>query len=160
MKLNLKTMMIAGAVVAAMALEGVVFLLLMPGQPKPVAGETQSKDEPSGKDEGTGTDAAEEPLGEPYNCTNNKEESMMHLRFKVAAVVKTNDAVQFRESVTKHKNRIRQAIEKIFRSAERDELNDANLNALKRSMKEEVNKVLRKSYVDEIVVYDFSMIEQ
>jgi flagellar basal body-associated protein FliL len=78
----------------------------------------------------------------------------------VAAVVKTNDAVQFRESVTKHKNRIRQAIEKIFRSAERDELNDANLNALKRSMKEEVNKVLRKSYVDEIVVYDFSMIEQ
>lgn len=160
MKLNPKILIVVGAVITAMTLEAVVFLQLTPAPPKPAAGEAQSKEELVVKDESAAADTSEEPLGEPFNCTNNQEESMMHLRFKVAAVVKVNEAVGFRDTLNLHKNRVRQSVEKIIRSASRDDLNDANLNTLKRLMKEEVNKVLRKSFVIEAVVYDFSMIEQ
>lgn len=160
MKLNMKTMIIAGAVVAAMALEGIAFLLFMPSSPKNAAGETADPEAPAQKEEAVAIDTAEEPLGDPYTCTNNVEESMMHLRFKVAAVVKSNQQVPFRDAVTAHKTRIRQTVETIFRRAERTDLNDASLSTLKRLIREEVNKVLGKSYVIEAVIYDFSMIEQ
>lgn len=160
MKLNLKAVIIAVGVVTAMALEGVFFLLMMPSQPKPAAGEAQSAEETAGKDETADNDTAEEPIGDPFNCTNNQQESNLHLRFKVVAVVKANQSVAFRDMNTAHKTRVRQAIEKIVRRAQREDLNDPNLSTLSRLMREEINKVLGKSYVIEAVIHDFSMIEQ
>jgi flagellar basal body-associated protein FliL len=160
MKLSLKGMIMAGAVVAAMTLEAVVFLLLMPSHPPSAAGDAQVSDKTAATDEQGAIDTAEEPLGDPFNCTNSKEESNLHLRFKVAAVVKANQTVPFRESKEAHKNRVRQAVEKIVRSANREDLNDPNLSTLKRLIREEVNKILGKSFVIEAVIHDFSMIEQ
>lgn len=160
MKLNLKAIIIAVGVVTAMALEGVVFLLMMPGQPKPAAGDAQSAEDTAEKEAVAENDTAEEPIGDPFNCTNNQQESNLHLRFKVVAVVKTNQSVTFRDANTAHKTRVRGAIEKIVRKASRDDLNDPNLSTLSRLMREEINKVLGKSYVIDAVIHDFSMIEQ
>lgn len=160
MKLNLKAVIIAVGVVTAMALEGVVFLLMMPSHPKPAAGDAQSAVETAAKDETADNDTAEEAIGDPFNCTNNQQESNLHLRFKVVAVVKANQSVAFRDMNTAHKTRVRQAIEKIVRRAQREDLNDPNLSTLSRLMREEINKVLGKSYVIEAVIHDFSMIEQ
>lgn len=160
MKLNPKTLIIAGGVVAAMALEGVMFLLLMPSPPTPAAGETAAAGDGEEKAEAPTSETKEEPIGEQFNCTNNQQESIVHLRFKVAAVVKSGQEVKFREMNTEHKTRVRQAIESITRRASREDLDDPNLSTLKRLIREEVNKVLGKSFVIEAVIHDFSMIEQ
>lgn len=161
MKLNLKAIIIAVGVVTAMAVEGVVFLLLMPSQPKSAAGDAQTTEKTAEKEEEAAvSDTAEEPIGDPFNCTNNQQESNLHLRFKVVAVVKANQSVAFRDMNTAHKTRVRQAIEKIVRRAQREDLNDPNLSTLTRLMREEINKVLGKSYVIDAVIHDFSMIEQ
>lgn len=159
MKLNPKTLIITGGVVAAMALEGVMFLLLMPSPPTPAAGETAAGDGEE-KAEAPTSETKEEPIGEQFNCTNNQQESIVHLRFKVAAVVKSGQEIKFREMFTEHKTRVRQAIESIARRASRDDLEDPNLSTLKRLIREEVNKVLGKSFIIEAVIHDFSMIEQ
>ncbi len=161
MKLNMKTLIIAGGVVAAMAAEAVVMLLLMPSAPKPAAGETSESvsQDVADPDEIANSDYTEEPINE-FKCTNNQQESNLHLRFKVEAVVKKSERISFQEAVKDRKARIRQTVEKIVRSASPEDLNDPNLSTLKRLIREEVNKVLEKSYVVEAVIHDFSMIEQ
>lgn len=160
MKLNLKAIIIGVGVVTAMAVEGVVFLLMMPSQTRPATGEAQTTEETAEKEEAAVNDTAEEPIGDPFNCTNNQQESNLHLRFKVVAVVKENQSVAFRDTNAAHKTRVRQAIEKIVRRAQREDLNDPNLSTLSRLMREEINKVLGKSYLIDAVIHDFSMIEQ
>ena len=159
MKLNVKTLIIAGGVVAAMALEAVVFLILMPSPVPQAAAETATPAEET-PEKITESETKEEPIGEQFNCTNNREESIVHLRFKVMAVVKSGQEVPFREMNTTYKARIRQAIEKIARNATREDFDDPSLNTLRRLIREEVNKVLGKSFVMDSVIYDFSMIEQ
>ena len=157
MKLNLKTLIIAGAVAAAMTLEAVVLLVLTSGQSTPAAGDTAES--AATKEDVAIGDYAEEPIGE-FKCTNNQEESIVHLRFKVDAVVKNSARVSFRDANNARKARVREVIEKIVRSASRDDLNDPNLSTLKRLIKVEVNKVLESTVVIEAVIHDFSMIEQ
>jgi flagellar basal body-associated protein FliL len=160
MKLDLKTMIIAGAVVMAMTVEAVVFVMLMPRSSKPTAGAAaDGTGDAAATPEAPTSDYAEEPIGE-FKCTNNQEESMLHLRFKVDAVVKSSERVPFRDANNARKARVREVIEKIVRSASRDDLDDPNLSTLKRLIKVEVNKVLEKSFVTEAVIHDFSMIEQ
>lgn len=160
MKLNMKTMIIAGAVVGAMALEAVVMLVLMPSSSKPAAGDTSEESVEESLTESSSSAYAEEPIDE-FKCTNNQEESIIHLRFKVVAVVKDREKVTFREIRDLRKSRIRQAVEKIVRRASRDTLNnDPDLNTLKRQIREEINKILEHDYVFEAVIHDFSMIEQ
>ena len=66
----------------------------------------------------------------------------------------------FRDTNAAHKYSVRQAVEQIVRKAQREDLNDPNLSTLRRLIREEVNKVLGKSFVIEAVIHDFSMIEQ
>ena len=159
MKLNMKTLIIAGAVAGAMALEAVVMFWMMPNQSKPVAGDASEMDDAISSKVIVGSDYIEEPINE-FKCSNNQEESNLHLRFKVDAVVKKSEKLSFQEAVKDRKARIRQTVEKIVRSASRDELNDPHLSTLKRLIREEVNKVLEKSFIIEAVIHDFSVIEQ
>lgn len=163
MKPNVKTLMIAGLVIGAMALEGVLFLVLMPSHPSPAAGSDDSEDSDATKVESSSSNTVEEPLGEAFKCTNNRAKgSVVFLNFKVTVVLKDGrEAVEFREALTKmYKTRVRQVIEKIARSASMDDLYDPHLSTLKRLIREEVNKVMTKSYVIEVVVNDFQMTEQ
>jgi hypothetical protein len=160
MKLHPKTLIIAGAVAGAMTLEAVVLLLLNGGQTPTAAGAAPEGAEAAAvQEEIPGGDFAEEPIGE-FKCTNNQEESIVHLRFKVDAVVKNSARVSFRDANNARKSRVREVIERILRSATREDLNDPNLSTLKRLIKVEVNKVLESTVVTEAVIHDFSMIEQ
>lgn len=161
MKLDLKTMIIAGAVASAMVLEAVVMLMMMPSQPKPAAGDASAVavDAVDSKHEGSGSAYIEERIDE-FKCTNNREESNLHLRFKVDAVILKSKEIEFRDAVKARKARIRHAVEKIIRGADRVALNDPSLNSLNRQIREEINKVLEKDYMTDAVIHDFSMIEQ
>jgi hypothetical protein len=59
-----------------------------------------------------------------------------------------------------HTARIRQAVNKIVRSSSLEELNDPSLGTIKRLTREEINRLLRKSYVSEVVITDVRIIEQ
>jgi flagellar basal body-associated protein FliL len=162
-KLNLNALIIAGAVVGAMSLEAALLLVFMPAQPAPVAGSDDPADSESTKGESTSSNTVEEPIGEAFKCTNNRAKgSVVFLNFKVAVVLKDGrEAVEFREFLTKYyKTRVRQAIEKTARNASMEDLYDPHLSTLKRLIREDVNKVMTKSYVIEVIINDFQMTEQ
>lgn len=163
MKLNMKALMIAGVVVVAMVLEAVVIFMLMPttntaaatGDDKPAAAESEIP-------EGPKDDLAEVSI-DSFSCTNNvvAPGSVIHLSFKVIGVVPVKLQQSFDENANKtHKTRVRQVIERIARSSSLEDLNDPNLGTIKRLIREETNKTLGRSYVSEIVITDFRMLEQ
>ena len=57
-------------------------------------------------------------------------------------------------------DRVRQAVVKVARSSNREDLEDPNLSTMKRLIREEINKVLRKSFIIEVVISDFRTMEQ
>ena len=48
----------------------------------------------------------------------------------------------------------------IIRGAKLDELNDPELETIKRLIREDVNRLLRKDYVNRVVITDVRIIEQ
>jgi len=84
-----------------------------------------------------------------------------HVEFKLTAVVARDQEVVFEQAVTKeHHARIHQAVEHVVRSASMEELNDPKLNVIRRKIKEEINKALRKSYVHQVIISGFQPIAQ
>jgi flagellar basal body-associated protein FliL len=116
-------------------------------------------------DHGTTNDGPEtvEVLVDSFSTTNSRAApgSVIHLTFKLTAVVPSGQDVSFEHAANQHHNaRVRQAVLKVARSASLEDLNDPNLTTVKRQLREEINKVLRKSYVTEVVISDFKTIEQ
>ena len=98
-----------------------------------------------------------------FNVTNRKAipDSVVHITFKLIAVVSVNNGDDFDQAANKtYKGRVRQAIVMVTRSSGIEDLDDPNLGRMKRLIREQVNKVLRKSYVIEIVISDFKTMEQ
>ena len=56
--------------------------------------------------------------------------------------------------------RVREKVNKIVRSSNLDELNDPNLGTIKRLIKEDINRLLRKTYVVEVIITDMRVMEQ
>ncbi|MBI1346698.1 hypothetical protein GC163_10465 [bacterium] len=168
MKLNAKTLIIAGVVVIAMALEAAIIFFVMPPKGSAVNASEQNATEEVKEDEEleedpTATDEFAEVLIDSFNCTNNRVApgSVIHLSFKVIGIVRSKQKLAFEEAANRtHKTRVRQSIERIARSSSLEDLNDPNLSTLKRLVREETNKILGKSYVTEIVINDFRMLEQ
>lgn len=168
MKLNAKTLIIAGVVVIAMALEAAIIFMMMP----PKAAEVAAGEQAATSEDAPDAEAPEEPavsddfaevLVDSFNCTNNRVApgSVIHLSFKVIGIVRAKQKLSFEEGANHtHKTRVRQSIERIARSSSLEDLNDPNLSTLKRLIREETNKILGKSFVTEIVINDFRMLEQ
>jgi flagellar basal body-associated protein FliL len=98
-----------------------------------------------------------------FSTTNSRAApgSVIHLTFKLTAVVAAGQDIAFENAANQHHNaRVRQAVLKVARSASLEDLNDPNLTTIKRQLREEINKVLRKSYVNEVVISDFKTMEQ
>jgi len=98
-----------------------------------------------------------------FTVTNNiaAADTIVHVAFKMYAIVPSDQKSAFEDAaMVKNKARVREAVEKIARSATLDDLNDPNLGTLKRLLKEEVNKVLKQSYIVEVVISDFRTMEQ
>lgn len=162
MKLNAKTLMIAGIVVGAMILEAAVIYFMLPAPQTTAAPSPDAQNKPAEPEVAVSDDTGEVPI-DSFNCTNNRVApgSVVHLSFKVIAVVPEIQKISFNTAANdRNKTRVRQAIERIVRSSSMEDLHDPNLNSIKRLIREEVNKIIGKSYVSEIVVNDFRMIEQ
>jgi flagellar basal body-associated protein FliL len=97
-----------------------------------------------------------------FNTTNSRAvpNTILHVSFTLVAVVAHENQKAFEEEHGAHTHRIRQAIEEICRSATIEDLSDPNLNALKRLIRSEVNKVLHASYVIEVVISEFKTMTQ
>jgi len=116
---------------------------------------------------GAGKESRNEQLVEveihSVNVTNNNAaaDTIVHISFKLHALVASDQKSAFEDAVkTNQKARVREAVEKIARSATLEDLNDSNLSTLKRLLREEVNKVLRQSYVIEVAINDFKTMQQ
>jgi len=160
MKLNTKSLLIAGIVLVAMVLEAAIIYFVMPPRSAVQAADAAPEDDLVAS---TVTDDSSEVLIDSFNCTNNNiaPGSVVHLSFKVIGVVPRSQHLAFEENANKtHKTRVRQSIERIARSSNLEDLNDPNLNTIKRLIREEINKLLGKSYITEVVINDFRMMEQ
>ena len=164
MKLPLKAIVIAAVVLVAMGLEAAIIVAMLPSTPAAATSTAKAEtDSETTLEKGsTGEDLAEVAI-DSFNCTNNlvAPGSVLHLSFKVIAVVPAKQSLIFEENANRtHKTRVRQSIERIARSSSLEDLNDPNLSTIKRLIREETNKILGRSYVSEVVVTDFRMIEQ
>lgn len=100
---------------------------------------------------------------ETFMTTNNKAApgSIIHMTFRLVCIVATAQRTAFEHAANEeHRHRVRETILKVARSASMEDLSDPDLSTIKRLFREEINKVLRKSYVTEVVISDFKTIEQ
>lgn len=98
-----------------------------------------------------------------FNVTNNTAaaDTIVHVSFHLHALVPVDQKELFDQAAnTDYKVRVREAIETIVRSATMEDLKDSSLSTLKRLVREEINKVLRQSYVLEVVLSEYKTIDQ
>lgn len=97
-----------------------------------------------------------------FNCTNSRADpgSTIHVSIKLNATVSSDQEEWFNQAIKTHKARVQQAVIQIIRSTNLDDLNDPKWVTMKRLFREEINKVLRKSFVIEIVISDYRVMEQ
>lgn len=132
------------------------FLWLLPG-----SSEAHGHDEAAAGEHGPSGDAVE-VLIDTFSTTNSRAApgSVIHVTFKLTAIVPAGQDVAFEHAANQHHNaRVRDVVQMVARSASLEDLNDPNLTTIKRQLREEINKVLRKSYVTDVVISEFKMIE-
>lgn len=98
-----------------------------------------------------------------FSVTNTSAaaDTVVHISFKVHALLASGQESEFKKAVqTSHKVRVRESVETIFRSATMEDLSDSSLSTLKRLVREEINRVLRQSYVVSVVFNDYKTIQQ
>lgn len=98
-----------------------------------------------------------------FNVSNSMAApgSVIHIRFNLVATVAEGQETVFGELVSKSKQaRVRQAVISVARRATLEDLQDPELNVFKRQIKEEINKVLHKSYVNDVIISSFQTMEQ
>ena len=151
-------------VVTVMAVEAAVLYVLIsqssaappPGSGSAVTGEGVAA--PSA----LSGDVVEVSVGQ-FQTTNSiaARGSTVHVTFELTATVSRGQAEAFGGAVKDaHKARIRQAVVQVARSSTMEDLKDPELSVVKRQIKEEINKVLRKSYVNEVIISDYRTMEQ
>lgn len=152
---------ILALMLTVMAVEGAGIYLLIPSSASNGASEEVAR--PGDEAASTVDHTVEVPIEPVINVTNSLAApgSIVHVTFKLVAIVPREQQLAFEEAANvEHHARVRQAIVKVARSAGMDDLSDPALRTLKRLLREEMNKVLRKSYVNEIVISDFKTMEQ
>lgn len=97
-----------------------------------------------------------------FNSTNSNspDGGSIHVTFVLYATVASDVQRVFSDAISSHRARVSQAIIKVIRMSSREDLRDPELNVVKRRIKEGVNKVLRKSYIKEVVISEFKTMEQ
>jgi flagellar basal body-associated protein FliL len=158
--------MIIGAIVVVVIVQTVLTLLLMPkaGATKPTedaAKVAAAKAEAEEKADDTESDTRETNVGD-FNCTNNTAAPgvVIHLDFKMAALSTEKHAGTLKELLKNHDARVRQIVGQIVRRSTLEDLNDPNLATIRRLVKEDINRLIRKSLITDIVLIDVRTVEQ
>jgi flagellar basal body-associated protein FliL len=104
---------------------------------------------------------AEVPMGD-FSFSNGTAAPGMiiHVDFKLSAVATSKQASSLDSQLKAHQARVRQAVNKIVRMSSLEELNDPNLATIKRLIREDINRLLKKTYVVEVVITDVRTMEQ
>jgi len=103
-------------------------------------------------------DTIEVEIGK-FVVTNDQKdgEVSMHLKFTITGVVNRKSESDFRKAVnTDHPALVRETIEGVWRRAEMVELSEPDLGAIKNSLREKINKKLKKDYIRHILVSGFT----
>jgi flagellar basal body-associated protein FliL len=166
---NPKKWPVIGAIVLIVVIvQVVVTSLLLPGHPAADGGHKSDDKEHAtadhhgdGDTDGTGGEFAEVPMGD-FSFSNGTAApgTIIHVDFKLSAVATSKQASSLDGQLKQHNARVRQAVNKIVRMSSLDELNDPNLATIKRLIREDINRLLRKSYVVEVVITDVRTMEQ
>ena len=161
-----KMLKIGGAVLVIILLEAALISFFLPGKAaKPAATpaeEAEAKPSVEADDATAVADTSEVQIGNGFSCTNSRAAAgaTVHVDFKLVALVAPKNTSSFETAVKAHDARVRQAIIKVARSSSLEDLNDPNLSTIKRLIREEINKILHKSYINEVVISDFTTMEQ
>jgi flagellar basal body-associated protein FliL len=164
-----KILVVAGIVMLVIVVQIVVTMMLLPGHKSSGGGDHKSEskehatDDHHGGGEGEGAEGefAEVTLGD-YSFSNSTAVPgiIIHVDFKLSAVATSKMASSLESQLKVHQMRVREKVNKIVRSSNLDELNDPNLGTIKRLIKEDINRLLRKTYVVEVIITDMRVMEQ
>lgn len=136
---------------------GISYWLLTPAQPVEVADETLSKES-----ENLQVNTSEVNINK-FSVSNNIAEpgATIHVTFNLVGLIEQGAASDFDAMVNNNsKARVKQAVIQVVRKSSLADLNDPQLSTMKRMMKEAINKVLKKSYVIEIVISEYRTMTQ
>ena len=150
-----RPLVLVGLLAAAMAAEFVVLYMVLPA-PAPAAEHADEAEHDHG-------DELSEVSVDAFSTTNTRAVpgGVVHVTFKLTALVPTAQVTAFEHAANEQNNaRVRQAVLKVCRATTLDDLNDPSWLTLRRQLREEVNKVLRHSYVIDMVISDFKTMEQ
>lgn len=106
-------------------------------------------------------DTVEVEIGK-FNCTNSKAgiDVSVHVNFTLYAEVQASNEQPFRDAKDKYEARIRDIVNRVARSASRDDLNDPALDTIKREFREEINRIVRKLYIIQVHIPDWQTMER
>jgi flagellar basal body-associated protein FliL len=152
-----------GIIVAAvLAGAGVTYVLVSPVAPVAAETEDHGGHGHAAPTEEVTPESVEVPI-DTFNVSNRNAlpGALIHLRFKLVAAVPAGQEAAFESAANgTMAARVRQAVLTVARNASMEDMRDAELSVLKRQIKEEVNKVLRKSLVSEVIISEFRTMEQ
>ncbi len=155
---------IAGECVAAYVLtsayrpSGVV---MAAGPLKEVASKAKPAKETEEAAEKNTTDELEVDLGKfDVNSYQPKANTTSFIDFHLYATIASSDKSAFNASIEQNKNRLRDQILVIVRSADLAELTEPGLGLIKRRILEKSNTILGKAFLRTIIFGDFSFTEQ
>ena len=144
------------AVVLMLGEAAVLYVLLAPSGDGEAAKDAAAAQIADGlSDIAAGSDIVEVEFDPPFAVTNSTADlgTLVHVNFELVAGISTKNETTFRQAVEQdYKSRLRQAIVEITRSAALEDLQDPDLNQLKRRIKEDLNKTLQSSYVVEVII--------
>lgn len=154
-KLTGQKLKVVVLLLVVMGVQMAVGYMLLPA-PASTSMETEddSTDGSSETPDASEVDTVEVDLGS-YNPTNSRGPagSVIHVSFNLTAIVASNNKEDLKKAVQDtHGARIRAAVIRVIRSSNLEDLNDPDFNVIKRKIRSEINKVLQKTYINEVVL--------
>ena len=149
---------IAAVVGLLMTVEaGVLFFMLSGGEASAANAEAEATAAiaDGAAEVAAGSDLVEVEMSPGFSVTNSTADlgTLVHVNFELVCAVSGPNESAFTAAVGEtYKNRLRQVVTEIVRSASLEELQDPDLNQLKRRIREELNKTLQHSFVVEVII--------
>jgi len=150
-------------VIAVVTGEGVAAFMLMPSveQSAKAAQEALAAKPPEPETNAHDAELTEVDL-EPFKITSFQPASSITLRveFHLFGMVPADKAEAFKPLYEAKKNRVRDNVNGIIRSAEMNDLTDPGLGLIKRKILETTNKALGKPMLEGVMFSEFTFLEQ
>lgn len=167
----IKPLHIAMLVVAIMATEGLIGWWALSRSQNAAASEAGGKGQAAA--DGEATEAAndkpapsgdvalkEVELGAFQLSLQTSASGALHVQLSLSATVPEELENEFHEMQERHKSRIRQSVLSIVRSSTQEDLADPSLSLIRRKIQDQLNRLLEKKYLVDIIVTEVSIIGQ